>query len=89
MLELFSQMTVGWFNRAYVYTGSVGPSFRFRYEQAQTEDGQHILRGAVYSGICYELAQDVRRQDFPWDEAGGEALKQWYQAQYEAFSAGK
>ena len=38
---------------------------------------------------CYEVAQDRQERDFPWDEAGVEELKQWLQAKYDQFSAGK
>lgn len=44
---------------------------------------------AVYSVYCYEVAQDRQERDFPWDEAGVEELKQWLQAKYDQFSAGK
>ena len=87
MQEIFSQMTTGWFHRDYVYTGSVGQLFRFRYEQGKTEEGEPLLHAAVYSRVCYEKAEDVERRDFPWDEEGVEALKNWYEERYEQFAA--
>ena len=46
-----------------------------------------VLHTAVYSNLCYELAQDKEERDFPWNEEGVEALKAWYQSQYEKFLA--
>ena len=90
MLDIFAQMTTSWFNRATFYTGSVGPfnhDFRFRYEQDLSDKEHPLLRAATYSQVCYELATDVEKRDFPWDDAGVEALKQWFQNQYERFAA--
>ena len=87
MLDVFAQMTPAWFHRAYVYTGSVGQLFRFRCEQGKTAEGDPILHAATYSRVCYELADDVEKRDFPWNEDGVEALKQWFQDQYERFVA--
>ena len=33
------------------------------------------------------LATDVEKQDFPWDDDGAAALRQWLQEGYEAFLA--
>ena len=46
-----------------------------------------MLHTAVYSNVCYELAQDREEQDFPWNEDGVEALKSWLQEKYEAYCA--
>lgn len=87
MLEAFAKMNPAWFNRAYVYTGSVGNVFRYRIAQIETEDHPALLQAAAYTDICYELAEDVETAEFPWDDAGVEALKAWLQARYEAFCA--
>ncbi len=89
MEEIFAQMTPGWFNRAYVYNGSVGQTFRFRCQQTKTETGDPAIKASAYTRLCYELAQDVTERIFPWDEAGVEELKAWLQARYEDFSAGR
>ena len=95
MLDTFEKMNPNWFNRAYVYTGSVDNMFRFRIAQIQTDDKGVLLQAAAYTELCYELATDVETAEFPWDDAGVEALKQWLQSRYEAFctahpeSAGK
>lgn len=87
MLDCFSRLTPQWLNRAYVYTGSVGPflhDFRYRWE---LDSENKLVHAAVYSKICYEKASDVEKQDFPWDDAGVEELKEWLQNRYEAFQA--
>ena len=62
----FAELTPTWFNRAFVYTGSIG---EFRYRFAGDKDNG-VLHTAVYSNLCYELAQDKEERDFPWNEAG-------------------
>ena len=66
----FAELTPTWFNRAFVYTGSIG---EFRYRFAGDKDNG-VLHTAVYSNLCYELAQDKEERDFPWNEEGVEAL---------------
>ena len=68
----FSPLTVQWFYRAYVYTGSIG---EFRYRYARDKDAG-LIHAAVYSHYCYESARDTVQQDFPWTEAGVAALQQ-------------
>ncbi len=89
MLKCFEEMTVRWFHRAFVYTGSVterGVDFRYRYEQVKTDGGAE-LRASTYSARCYERADDVEEKLFPWTEEGVAALREWYQAQYESYAA--
>ncbi|MCI2057701.1 MAG: hypothetical protein LKJ80_00625 [Oscillibacter sp.] len=86
MLSCFSRLTPAWLKRAYVYTGSVGPfgsDFRYRWE---VDEKEHAIHAAVYSRVCYELAQDVEKRDFSWDDAGVEALKEWLQSRCDAFA---
>jgi hypothetical protein len=87
MLPAFEKMNPNWFNRAYVYTGSVDNVFRYRIAQIETEDKKTLLQAATYSELCYELATDVETAEFPWDDAGVDALKAWLQTRYEAFCA--
>ena len=75
----FSELTVTWFRRAYIYTGSIG-EFRYRFS---CDEKEHLIHAAVYSSVCYELAQDRAEQDFAWDEPGVAQLKDWLQAHYE------
>ena len=79
----FSQLTPSWFKRAFVYTGSIG-EFRYRFARDKGGDTLHV---AVYSRFCYEVATDVHRRDFPWNEDGVTALQQWLQAAYETYTA--
>lgn len=87
MLECFSRLTPSWLHRAYLYNGSVGPfqnDFRFRLAQ---DEANETIHAAAYSKVCYELADDIAEQDFPWNDEGVEALKQWLQARYEEYAA--
>lgn len=92
MLACFEQMDPRWFHRAFVYTGSVTDrekslDFRYRYEQVEQEDGTAVLKAQTYSSLCYEKAGDVEERTFPWTDEGVEALKAWYQSQYEKYIA--
>lgn len=73
----FAQLTVQWFKRAYVYTGSIG-EFRYRFKR----DGE-TLSIATYTHLCYEAANDVEECEFPWTEEGVEAIKAHLQQKYE------
>jgi len=87
MLDCFARLTPGWLNRAGVYTGSVGPfgrDFRFRCRQ---DSERRLVHAAVYSRVCFESADDVEEQDFPWDDPGVAALREWLQDRYDAFAA--
>ena len=50
MHEQFQPLTVQWFKRAFVYTGSIGD---FRYRYATDKD---VIHAAAYSTYCYEGA---------------------------------
>ena len=78
-----TELTPRWFKRAFVYTGSIG-EFRYRF---RTDKDAGVLHAAVYSDLCYELAQDVVEQDFPWDDDGVTLLKDWLQSRYEDYCA--
>ena len=78
----FSQLTPRWFKRAFVYTGSIGD---FRYRFANDKDN-NALHAAIYTVFCYEVATDVQRRDFTWDDAGVEQLKQWLQEAYDTYT---
>ncbi len=75
----FAQLTVQWFKRAYVYTGSIG-EFRYRFKR----DGE-TLSVATYTHLCYEVATDVAEQEFPWTEEGVEAIKAHLQAKFNEY----
>lgn len=77
----FAVLTPQWFKRAFVYTGSIG-DFRYRFA---TDASAGLLHAAVYTVYCYEVANDVVQQDFPWDEEGVKQMQSWLQEQYDAF----
>lgn len=79
----FAELTPTWFNRAYVYTGSIG-EFRYRFSSDQQT---RIIHASVYSQLCYELAHDVQERDFSWDDDGVSQLRSWLQQSYEAYAA--
>jgi hypothetical protein len=83
MHDFLEQLTPNWFQRAFVYTGSFG-EFRFRFAR---DAEARLIRAAVYSGGCYEVAQNRQEREFSWDEEGVAALKEWLSDRYEAFSA--
>ena len=81
----FQPLTVQWFKRAFVYTGSIG-EFRYRFAtDTDSESGAKVIHAAAYTTLCYEKAQDVKSQTFPWDEGGVAALKEWIDAQHREF----
>ncbi len=77
----FSQLTPRWFNRAFVYTGSIG-DFRYRFA---TDKDNNLLHVAIYTVYCYEAATDVVERDFSWDDEGVAALKEWLDSAYQAY----
>lgn len=85
MLDCIACITPAWLQRAHVFTGSVGPVGNdFRYRLAM--DGKEgLVHAAVYSKLAFELAADVRQQDFPWNDDGAAALREWLQEGYETF----
>lgn len=77
MEPFFQQLTPRWFQRAHVYTGSIGPCFHdFRFRFVQDEKEQQIT-ASLYRDKCFEAAEHVETQQFPWTEEGVESLKQW------------
>ncbi len=77
----FAQLTVPWFKRAYVYTGSIG-EFRYRFKR----DGE-TLSVATYTNLCYEVASDVEEREFPWTEDGVEEIKAYLQTKWNAYTS--
>lgn len=78
MNDFIASLTPNFFNRAFNYTGSIG-DFRFRF----LHEGKDVIHAAAYSKLCYEKADDVVEQDFPWTEEGVEELKQWLEEHYQ------
>ena len=62
-------------------TGSIG-DFRYRFCHGQR---RWSAATAVYTVYCFEAANDVQQQDFPWDDQGVEQLKAWLQERYDHY----
>ncbi len=75
MDSAFEFLTLDFFTRASVFPGSLG-TFRYRFQRTGwMGDGQ--LQAWVYENVCFELAEDVETETFPWTEEGVAALKAW------------
>lgn len=75
----FDFLTPHWLQRAHVYHGEQdGVRYRF------CMDGKEkTVEASVYTKVCFEKAEDVVTETFPWDEEGVAALRIWMQAQYD------
>lgn len=71
----FDFLSMDFFTRASVFPGSLG-SFRYRFQRSGwMGDGQ--IQAWVYENVCFELAEDVETEAFPWTEEGVSALRGW------------
>ncbi len=71
----FDFLDVPFMQRSEIYPGSVG-AFRYRLQRTgKREDGR--IQAWVYENICFERAQDVETETFPWTEDGMAALRAW------------
>ena len=87
MHPYFEVLNPNWFDRAYIYTGSIGPVFNdFRYRFTQDSES-HVIHAATYTKVCYEQATDKVEADFTWDDNGIKSLKEWLQSQYNKYKA--
>lgn len=77
----FSELTPRWFKRALcVHRQHRRLSLSLRHGQ-----GRRSAHTAVYTVYCFEAANDVQQQDFPWDDQGVEQLKAWLQERYDHY----
>ena len=61
--------------RAPVFPGSVGA---FRYRLARDgKAGEGTIQTSVYENICFEKAQHVETETFPWTEEGMAQIRSW------------
>lgn len=61
--------------RAPVFPGSVGT---FRYRLARDgKAGEGTIQASVYENICFEKAQHIETETFPWTEAGMAQIRAW------------
>lgn len=82
MENRFDFLTMDFFTRASVYPGSIG-AFRYRFQrEGWMQDG--TIQAWVYENTCFELAQDIETETFPWTEEGLTALRSWLEERYAA-----
>ena len=71
----FAFLTLTVPKRAPVFPGSVG-TFRYRLVRSGREnDG--TIEASVYENICFEKAQNIETQTFPWSEDGMAQIRAW------------
>ena len=83
MERKFDFLNMQFFTRASVYPGSIG-TFRYRFQRngwLNKEDS--TIQVWVYENVCFEQAQDVETETFPWTEEGVETLKNWLEEKLE------
>ena len=56
--------------------------FRWRYNPLKAEDKITV---SVYTTLCYECANDVQEQDFPYSEEGLQQANEWIAAKFREF----
>ena len=73
----FEFLDMNFFTRAAVYPGSLG-TFRYRFQRnGWLNKPESTIQVWVYENVCFEQAQDVETETFPWTEEGVEAIKSW------------
>lgn len=83
MERKFDFLTLQFFTKAAVFPGSVG-TFRYRFQRTGWLDKpESTIQVWVYENVCFEQAQDVETETFPWTEEGVEAIKNWLQEKLE------
>ena len=75
MESSFSFLNSGFFTKAEVYPGSLGP-FRYRFKR-EGWIGSGRIQAWVYENTCFELAEHIETETFDWTEEGVEALRSW------------
>ena len=73
----FDFLSVSFFTKAEIYPGSLG-SFRYRFQRFSwpgKEDAR--IKAWVYENICFEQAQQIETETFPWTADGVDALRAW------------
>ena len=83
MERKFDFLNMQFFTRASVYPGSIG-TFRYRFQRTgwlNKEDS--TIQAWVYENVCFEQAQNVETETFPWTEEGVAALKSWLEGKLE------
>lgn len=71
----FAFLTLTVPKRAPVFPGSVG-TFRYRLVRSGKEN-EGTIEASVYENICFEKAQNIETQTFPWSEDGMAQIRAW------------
>lgn len=71
----FAFLTLTVPKRAPVFPGSVG-TFRYRLVRSGREN-EGTIEASVYENICFEKAQNIETQTFPWSEDGMAQIRAW------------
>ena len=83
MEQHFDFLDMQFFTRASVYPGSIG-TFRYRFQRTGwLNKEESTIQAWVYENVCFEQAQNVETETFPWTEEGVEALKSWLEEKLE------
>ena len=73
----FDFLSVAFFTKAEIYPGSLG-AFRYRFQRFSWPGKPDAkLQAWVYENICFEQAQNVETETFPWTTEGVDALRTW------------
>ena len=73
----FDFLSVPFFTKAETYPGSIG-TFRYRFQRFSwpgKDDAR--IQAWVYENICFEQAQQIETETFPWTPEGVDALRDW------------
>ena len=71
----FAFLTLTVPKRAPVFPGSVGT---FRYSLVRSgKENEGTIEASVYENICFEKAQNIETQTFPWSEDGMAQIRAW------------
>lgn len=75
MEDPFAFLTPDFLKKSEIYPGSLG-TFRYRFQRSGWV-GDGTVRAWVYENICFEKAQHIETETFPWTEEGMAALRAW------------
>ena len=73
--DAFGFLDANFLRRSAIYPGSIG-TFRYRFQQTG-KVGDGTVQAWVYENVCFEKAQQVETETFPWTEEGVAALRAW------------
>ena len=68
-------LTLNFLKKSEIFPGSLG-TFRYRFQRTgKVNDG--TVQAWVYENICFEKAQHIETETFPWTEEGMASLRSW------------